>query len=461
MPTPWLASVVLGLTAGPIACGQPATRAPDLAIEHVSVVEVETGAVQPDRTVLVRADSIVAVGPADPLAARLGDRTTRIDGRGRFLIPGLWDMHVHAHRAGRAAWHYPLYLANGVTGVRDAGTYEDSASTWRARWPTDSTAPTVWLGSPPIDGVPKVLEFGLEVRTPSEAREAARRFHAQGFRFLKVYDHLDSASHDALLREARSLGIPVEGHVPLRLSPRAAVAAGQRAIDHLTLLLESCIPGALAWTAGDTEADSTTDSMQLLGDARLAAALDRYDALACADLFAVLAARNVWQIPTLVQMRGAFYLADSAFANDPRLALIPDSLRADWEAYRRETPRTVFAAGAAVFRRQLALVGELHRAGVPLLAGTDASDEPWVFPGSSLHDELALFVEAGLSPLDALRTATRNPARYRGESRPLIASGSRADLVLLTDNPLVDINNVRRIEAVVLRGRLAFDRRTP
>jgi hypothetical protein len=426
-----------------------------MAIEHVSVVDLDEGTILEDRTVLIAGDRIVDVQPSASVSLRAG--MSRVDGQGRFLIPGLWDMHVHAHRDGRAAWHYPLYLAHGITGVRDAGSFADSALYWRAQWSADGNAPRVWWGSPPIDGSPKVLSFGEEVTTPAGARAAARRFHQLGFDFLKVYDRLDSASHAALLDEARRLGIPVEGHVPLRLSPMAVVNAGQRTIEHLTLILESCIPGTLDWV----KADSTKDSMTLLSDGRLASALGRYDAAQCQSLFAQLAARNVWQVPTLVQMRGAFFVQDSAFASDSRLATIPATLREEWESYRRDTPRSRLQAGAAVFRRQLQLVGALHRAGVPLLAATDASNEPWVFPGSSLHDELALFVEAGLTPLEALRTATRNPAHYRGEFHPLIARGSRADLVLLSENPLTNIEHVRRVESVILRGRLLTTPRSP
>jgi imidazolonepropionase-like amidohydrolase len=154
-------------------------------------------------------------------------------------------------------------------------------------------------------------------------------------------------------------------------------------------------------------------------------------------------------------MRGAFADPGDPLTEDPRLLMLPDSVRDAWVAAARDDwSASERRAGRAVYRKQLALVGELYRAGVPLLAGTDASDETWVIPGASLHDELALFVEAGLSPMEALRTATAAPARYRGEAGPLLAPGRRADLVLLANDPTVDIAALRHIEAVVLRGRL-------
>jgi imidazolonepropionase-like amidohydrolase len=419
-----------------------------LAITEVAVVDVDAGVVRHGQTLLVVGDTIAAVGPAS--GVMVPARAHRLDGRGRYVVPGLWDMHTHAHRDGRARWHYPAYLAHGVTGIRDAGTFADSATAWRERLRTDTLAPTVWWGSPPLDGVPAVLSFGVPVATPDEARAAARRFHAQRYDFLKVYDRIDPTSYRALVDEARALGIAVEGHVPLRLSPGEVAMAGQRTVEHLTLVLESCIPGTLAWVAADT----TRDAMALLADGRLAASLARFDDRACRALFDTLAVRSVWQVPTLVQLRGAFLAPDDPLTDDPRLGVVPASVRQAWVASRDDWSAAERQAGWAVYRRQLALVGDMHRAGVPLLAGTDASDEPWVIPGASLHDELALFVAAGLSPLEALRTATTAPARYRGETGPLLAPGRRADLVLLASDPTEDIGALRRIDAVVLRGRL-------
>jgi imidazolonepropionase-like amidohydrolase len=417
-----------------------------VAIVGVTIIEVESGDQHAPMTVIIRSDTIAAIGRTDQLP--VPDDAVRIEGEGHFLIPGLWDMHTHAHRRGRSAWHYPAYIAHGVTGIRDMGTDLDSATAHRASWRSEAIAPTVWWGSPTIDGAEPVLPFGVPVTDPDEARAIARRFADLGFRFLKVYDLIDTASYRALCEEARRLGVPVEGHVPLKLSPAEVAEAGQRTIEHLTLVLEACIPGTLTWVSADT----TGDSMGLLADGRLAASLNEYDTATAQALFARLAEAHVWQVPTLVQMRGAFFIRDSVFANDPRLSTLPSAVRAEWDAYRRETPDTVLKAGALVFERQLAMVGEMHRAGVPFLAGTDASAEPWVFPGTSLHDELALLVEAGFSPLDALRTATLNPARYRGEGGKLIAPGSVADLVLLDGDPTQDISRTRHIEGVVLRG---------
>ena len=416
-----------------------------LVVRNVNVVELDAGRVVAARDVVVRGGRIVRVSPtsASPVEGRA------VDGTGKFLIPGLWDMHAHPHRGGRAATHYPLHVAYGVTGIRAPGAPLDSILAWRRAWSPDSLAPRVWWGSPIVDGDPPVLDWSVVVPDSASAARVVARLDSLGVHFVKVYDRLSRPAYFALAAEARRRGLAVEGHVPLRVTPAEAVDAGQRAIDHLTLVLESCVPGALERAA----AGWRTESMLLLADERLAASLDRYDAAACDRLFARFRQAGTWHVPTAVQARG-YFRADSAA--DPRDALVPRAMLAEWRGYAARLPAARRAAGRRVVRRQLELVGAMHRAGVHVLAGTDASDEPWVYPGASLHDELALLVEAGLSPLDALRAATIEPARYLGatDTLGLVAEGHAADLVLLDANPLQDIRATTRIAAVVLRGRL-------
>lgn len=441
----WLAAGLL------LACAAAAS-AQVVVVRDVALVDPD--GVAPARATLVLRDgAIAAIDPAD---ADLDlDDALEIDGRRLFAMPGLMDAHVHAHRDGREAWHYPLYLAHGVTRVRDAGTHLGAALALRRPGGRDPAGPTVRWGSPPLDGAPPFLSFGLGVETPAAARELVRLARREGFDFVKTYDRLSPNAYRAILEEARQVGIPVEGHVPLASSPMEAVAGGQRAIDHLTLVLESCIPGALAWTHARPDADS----LALLTDGRLAAALDRYDEAACNALFERFVAAGTWHIPTLVQMRGAFALDDPRVVDSPDIALVPDAVRREWADYRAGAKPDELRAGMAVYARMRRLVGDMHRAGVRLLAGTDASTEPYVVPGAALHEELALFVEAGLTPLDALRTATTDAARYAGDdpARVGFRVGAPADLVLLTADPRLDIHHTRRIAWVIQRGT-AYDR---
>ncbi len=429
-----------------VVAGAAFAQTQPVALTGVHVVHVEDGRIERSRTVIFRDGRIQSVQPESQALAAAPMR--RIDARGLYLVPGLWDMHTHARRAGRERWHDPLYIANGVLGIRDASTHLGSGMAFRAQHSPAEPAPRVIWGSPALDGAPPALSHGLAVETPEAGRQLVRLLAGMGYDFIKVYDGLSPENYYAIIEEANRVGIPVEGHTPLTLSPTEVARAGQQTIEHLTLMLEACIPGTLDWV----KVDPSADAMALMADGRLAASLDRFDAAACQAQSKVLADAGVWQVPTLVQTRGYFVVAHDNAADEPRLAFVPPETRAEWLAHVREGKPEERRAGAKVFERQHRLVGELHRAGVGILAGTDASDEVWVFPGSGLHDELALLVEAGLSPLDALRTATLNPARYRARGRalaPLIAPGSDADLVLLRGNPLEDIQRVRDVRGVV------------
>ena len=431
------------------ACVAPTSDADAaLVLRDVRVVDTRSGEVRAGQAIVVRGELIVAVGAADDVALPSDARV--IDGGGRFVVPGLWDMHTHSRRARRAELQDPLYVAHGVTGLRDMGTHLSQQLVLRERAP-EPLAPRVSWTSPPVDGVPPVLSFGLGVEDADGARALVALLDDRGFDTIKVYDRLTREAYLALADEAGRRGLAVVGHVPLAVTPLEAVRAGQSDIEHLTLVLEAAIPGALEWTAADADADS----MALLVDGRLAAALPTFDDALARELFAALAEHEVWQTPTLVQMRGAFYADDFAAADDPRLAWVTAAMADDWRAVGRETPPEELAAGRAVYVRQKQLVGELHRAGVPLLAGTDTSDEPWVFAGASLHDELALLVEAGLTPLEALRTATLNPALARGDAdrEGFVGVGATADLLLVDGDPTQDVGHLAHPWAVCLRGR--------
>jgi hypothetical protein len=317
--TTWLLAGLL------LVCGASASA--QVVVRDVALVDPD--GIAPARATLVLQDgAITAIEPGDSAIAV--DDALVIDGRNLFAMPGLMDAHVHAHRDGREAWHYPLYLAHGVTRVRDAGTHLGSVLAVRRPGGRDPSGPTVRWGSPPLDGAPPFLSFGLGVESPAAARELVRMAKREGFDFVKTYDRLSPEVYRAILDEAGNVGIAVEGHVPLASSPLEAVAGGQRAIDHLTLVLESCIPGALAWTHAQPDADS----LALLMDGRLAAALGSYDEAACDALFKRFATAGTWHIPTLVQTRGAFALDDPAVVDSPDVALVPAAVRREWADYR-------------------------------------------------------------------------------------------------------------------------------
>lgn len=429
-----------------------------LAVTNVTVIDVEDGHSRPAQTVIIEGDRILDVD--DSARIQVPPGATIVDGGGRFLLPGFWDMHVHSHRERRWTYHYPLFVAHGVTGVRDAGTHLASALELMSTHASTAAAPTVVWGSPPLDGPSPVLPFALALEADAAADDIASLLKRSGFDFIKTYDRLSPATYHALARAADREGLRIEGHVPLAMSPADVAAAGHDVIDHLTLVVESCAPGALEHVHAMVAADpSAADSMEILMDPALERLLESYDASTCRKLFAIFAELGVWQVPTLVQLRGFVLPEQARRVTANRSAETTPTLLAEWRAAAEDGDRARLAAGASVYRRQLATLRPMQDAGVRLMVGTDASSEPWVFAGSSVHDEMALFVEAGLSPLEALQAATLRPLQYAGRARTgrALAAGEVADLVLLDADPRVDIDSTRRIRAVVMRGRL-FDR---
>lgn len=441
-----LGLVFLGLV---VIDAQPAAAQPT-AIDHVTIIDVADGTRTYDRSIQFEDDRILAVGPS-PKSHGPGQR---INGTGLFVIPGLWDMHVHSHRERRWTYHYPLYRAFGITGVREAGTHLGSALALRAQAKANPLAPRVIWGTPIVDGAPQVNSFGLSAEDETSARLLVRELHRLGFDFLKVYDRLTPDAYLGLTSEARQLGMPIEGHVPLALSPDVAITSGQRLIDHLTMVAEGCSPRTLAIVHRQNSEDPReSDSLSLLETDELESAMATFDAASCKPLIDRLAAAHVWQVPTFVQLEG-FASASPPAAWPARRDYVTPGLQKDWETAAKEADPIALAKRRRMLDIQLSLLKPMADAGVPILAGTDSSNEIWVFAGHSLHRELELFVSAGLSPLQAIQAATLNPRLYLGHdrSKPLISPGERADLVLFAADPTVDIANLATIRAVVARG---------
>ena len=438
----------LGLALTLIAAlSRPAVAEP-ITIEHVTIVDVTNGRRTHNRSVTFDGDRITAIG-ASP--ARGPGR--RVDGTGLFLLPGLWDMHVHSHRERRWTYHYPLFRAFGITGVREAGTHLGSALALRDQAKSNPLAPRVIWGTPIVDGAPQVNSFGLAAEDEASGRQLVQQMHRLGFDFLKVYDRLTPGAYSGLTSEARKLGMPIEGHVPLALSPVLAIASGQRLIDHLTLIAESCSPGSLEVVGRENAtAPGESDSLSVLKSDNVVSAMEGFDVRTCKPLFHRLARANIWQVPTYVQLEGMGRATPPA--DWPKRAeYVSTPLQSDWEAALKEADPTELADTRRMLDIQLSLLKPMAEAGVPILSGTDASNEIWVFAGHSLHRELELFVMAGLSPLQAVQTATLNPLIYAGHGRTNpIAVGERADLVLFAADPTADITNLRSIRGVVARG---------
>ena len=424
-------------------------KSPTLAITHVTIVDVTGGPSRTDMTVLIEGDEIAAITSAQD--ARVPQDAQVMDAKHGWLIPGLWDMHVHAHRQGRTESFYPLFVAHGITGIREMGSHLASLLAWREAWKSESMAPRVVWGTPMFDGAPPTWSHGLGVETPEAARALVRCMKQAGFDFVKIYERLPRDVYFAIAEECKSAGIPFVGHVPISATPAECAHAGQRSLEHMRFVLEGCIPGAL-----ERRVALGYDQIGFGADPWLAESLPKYDAKAAQSLFKEFIDNGTWQVPTLTAYRGAFFVDDASFSDDPRLVYVLPHIRKRWEEYRASVKPAECAIGRRLFTKSVELAGEMHKAGLAMLAGTDASDEPWVFAGSSLHDELELLVQAGLTPLEALQTATLNPARFLGATGTMgtVEPGMQANLIVLDADPLADIRNTQKIRSVVLRGRL-------
>ncbi|MES2521959.1 MAG: amidohydrolase family protein [Gemmatimonadota bacterium] len=429
-----------------------------LVIRGVTIVDVERGALLADRTVLVRGRRIVSVDSGVPAA---GAGATVVDGAGKYLIPGLWDMHVHAARGGRAPSFWPLFLAHGVTGVRETGSFLDSLLYWRemARREPRASPRVIW-SSPMLDGDPPTYAYARTIATPAQARAAVAEMDSLDFDYLKIYSGLSRASFLAVADEARRRGVQIAGEVPNAVSPVEAAEAGMRSFEHLWNLFESCVPGAGALRdsiAALDNRDAPDAERRPLRERQWSRWRTGYDT-ACADTLALRLRRaGTWQVPTLVVNR-SYSFPDSTWGNDVQRAAVAADVLAGWDTTRAELVAEYGATGAVAWRARWTherdIMQRMLAEGVGFLAGSDASNEPYSYAGSSLHEELVLLVQAGLSPLQALQAATINPARFlhATDSLGTVAPGKLADLVLLDANPLVDIRHTTRIHGVVREG---------
>lgn len=444
-----------------MAAADPAP-APPLAITHVTVVDVTGAGLVSDRTVVIEGGRIVAV--TDAALATIPDQARVVEGRGKFLIPGLWDMHTHPNDVSVL----PLFVANGVTGVRVMwGNPPLPSRSPRFHFDIRDQinagtllGPRLVVASQIIDGAKPFWRGSVAVATAEEGRQAVRDAKESGADFVKVYSYLSRENYLAIAAEAKVQGLPFAGHVPNAVSAREASDVGQKSIEHLHGIEEACSSEADLILKELSETAAKEWSERLAINARLAPrVVATYSDGVAAELFAHFKNNGTWVCPTLTVLRKTGLMNDATFTADPRLKYIPPAKRSTWDPkndFRFKTMKPEdFERWRMFYERGRLLVGKMHKAGVEILAGTD-QENPYCFPGFSLHDELGLLVGCGLSPMEAIQTATINPARFLGqqETRGTVAAGLDADLVLLDADPLSDIANTRRINAVIVRGRL-------
>jgi len=448
-----LLSALASLVAG---CGSPAGTPADLALTGVTVVDVASGTLTPGRTLVVTGDRIVAV--SDSAAGFVPART--VDAAGRFAMPGLWDMHVHFGGGGALIEEnrnlLPLYVAHGITTVRDAaGDLSPSVFEWRAAVAAGTLqGPSIFTSGPKLEGINSAWPGDLEVGSEAEAQAALDRLQAMRVDFVKITENtLTPALYMYGLREATRRGFTTSAHVPVAVTLDQASEAGLRSIEHMSYLLrggsarEAELSAAVA--AGTmTAADATT------------AMIDSFEEETALQTYQRLARRGTAVTPTLNGSRILAYLDRDTHASDSYLQYLGAGLKA---TYQGRVTRAAGDDAAAVARRHdrfekaARLLPLLQKAGVTILAGTDAGFlNSFNYPGIGLHDELEVLVRYGLTPRQALAASVVHGPAFLGKAADFgaLAERKRADILLLEQNPLEDIRATRAIHALVLRGRL-------
>ncbi|TDD47977.1 amidohydrolase [Kribbella antibiotica] len=430
------------------------------AFTGATVIDVATGRRQRHQTVLIAGDRIVGVGRLP-----IPRGTTVIDATGKYVVPGLADMHVHS--LGDEHVSPPLYLANGLTTVREMAATDPVVYDWRDRIEAGTLlGPRMVVASQIIDGDPTLwdpnLLHVLVVDTPAEARAAVRRVHGEGADFVKVYSRLNRASYFAIIDEARKLGLTVHGHGPDEVTTKDVSKAGQRSIEHIH---------SLGLSVSTREADVRRMISEInvqTGDYNAWfrqmhpiewIAANTYSKARAADVFGTLRRNNTRVTPTLAMHRVLDQIDYTHL--DPKLAkyLSPDSIGTyDYviqNLYGANRTAEEISHQREMWAWRKHFVRELLAHDVPILAGTDTGT-PYSVPGFALHDELEQLVTAGATPRQALYAATAEPARFLGLGADLgtVEAGKIADLVVLDADPLTDIRNTRRIHSVVTRGRV-------
>lgn len=459
-----LAIVALTCRAALFSFGSNPQKPKSLAIDHVTVIDVTGGPDLADQIVVISGDSIVGVAKSGSI--EIPKDAQRIDAHGKFLIPGLWDMHTHiAGISANPVWAkqtlLPLLVANGITGIRDMGGDLDALESWRREIENRTLVgpqivaagpmlvPARRAGANPAPADPAILRVG----TVEESRAAVDNLQKRGADFIKIIE-VSRENYFAITDESKKDSIPFAGHIPSDVTATEASNAGQKSIEHI-------IYSSLAFDCS-AEGDELRQEMQQASarrDSQASAditdqANHTFSAEKAAALWRTFKKNGTWVTPTLFSIWVNAHQLEMV-PDDPQLAYLPASLRKEWAPAKNPTKddRDTEAWWQRQFENDRKLTGEMHRAGVRLLAGSDSLDR-YDFVGTSLHRELQMLVSAGLTPLEALQTATLNPAEFLAIAKSgRISDGYLADLVLLDGDPTGEIANTGKVAAVFLHGR--------
>ena len=446
-----------------LSCGDSASRSVDIAIEHVTLIDA-INPIRENQTVLIVDGRIVAIVNSDT-KGRVSAQTT-VDGSGQILIPGLWDFHVHFTFDTRFTDAMAgLFLYHGVTNVRDTGgLLEDLLPVVDTLQRSGANAPSIWYSGPLLDGADVVYDgvnfpgLGIANPTPEAARANIAEIHAAGASFLKIYEMVSPEVFAAIVDEARLRNLPIDGHVPLSMRARD-VAPQVQSLEHLRNYEMDCVSEPEIWLAARQQQLANTANepgnvlRTRLHELQRLTAISNEDPEVCAEMTEALKATV--SVPTLRMNSMDLHIPFMREDFDQAMQMIPPSVQQEWEAAHTALLASEEPVDTTFAEWSLRRTGELHAAGVPIAAGTD-TPIGWSIPGYSLHTELEQYVQVGMTPLEALHSATVAPAEYFGleDEMGQLQVGFIADAVLLTGNPLENIIDTRRVQAVINRGAL-------
>ncbi len=427
----------------------------DLTIKNVNIVDVQSGEILTSQDVVLRADTIFRI---EPHGSTILHAPQIIDGSGQYLIPGLWDMHVHNW------WGYqdffPLLIANGVTGIREMWGNMPEINRIRQLVEMDSiTGPDMISAGAIVDGNPPAWEGSDIADTPEKGREIVRKQKAEGADFIKVYSLLERDVYFAIADECKKQNIQFHGHIPQRITLPEALEAAHGSIEHFYGILEFSSSKYEYLTQVMKKGVEKDTLIGFRNWYKLADFLvDTYDPTREQALFELVETYKPWVCPTLVVWIGAQRNFDPDYPYDTRIDYVPPYSINNWRLKKEDKQDSIsklnFQTEVNSYKIVEKLLKNLKNHGAKYLAGSDYPN-PYTFPGFSIHEELELFVAAGFSPLEALQTATINPAIFLGIENKIgsIHVGKKANMVLLAENPLDNIKNTTKIDAVILRGK--------
>ena len=455
------AGIGVSLVTPPLTC--EAATDDTLALTHATLIDATGRPPLTDRTIIVRGDRIRKIGESRKTTPPKNARV--VDVSGKYVIPGLWDAHVHARGtpelfADNEAW-FTLYIANGITGVREmGGDYVDSIFRWRTEAARNTRlGPRILSSGPKVEGPEPKLHGSFAVKDAASARAAVGKLKMMGADFIKIHsDEFPADGFAALMDEAHKQQLIVGGHLPfMSMTNRDAVKSGVRFFEHATLFpLGGCSKNEKEINDECRTREATRQRMS--NAERMHRYALTFDQGLADDLSSEFVKRNVWVTPTLIVLRQLETIGRVDYSQHPQRKYLSSTFWRTWDRPDRPpffSDNDIELIGLA-HEKTAAMLRTMQAAGVGLLAGTDCSwSNPYTFPGWTLHQELELLVKCGLSPMQVLQMATRNPARFLDEldTHGTAEEGKAADLVVLNANPLDDIRNTQKIDSLIMRGR--------